>query len=96
MTVAPPVYFVRIGKHIKIGTINNLSRRLGEFRTASAEEITCTSNNARSRDTERRLHALFKEERLKLEFFRAEWICANSFTLQKNAALRGLSTTLGI
>ena len=67
------VYFVRIGKHIKIGVTTNLKGRLQSFRTSSAEEITVLLRIPGSREVERRLHDLFREERVRLEFFRDCW-----------------------
>jgi hypothetical protein len=63
------VYFVRIGKHIKIGTTISLKGRLQSFRTSSAEEITVLLIIPGGREVERRLHDLFREERIRLEFF---------------------------
>ena len=64
------VYFVRIGKHIKIGVTTNLKQRLQSFRTSTAEDITVLLTIPGDREVERRLHDLFQEERIRLEFFR--------------------------
>jgi hypothetical protein len=68
------VYFVRVGKHIKIGVTTNLKARLQSFRTSSAEEITVLLTIPGDREVERRLHDLFQEERIRLEFFRECWL----------------------
>jgi hypothetical protein len=74
--VAPSqVYFVRIGKHIKIGVTTNLKGRLQSFRTSSTDEITVLLTIPGDREVERRLHDLFREERIQLEFFRGDdWL----------------------
>jgi hypothetical protein len=74
MNVAPQVYFVRIGKHVKIGVTTNLKARLRSFRTSSADEITVLLAIPGDREAERRLHDLFREERIRLEFFRDCWL----------------------
>jgi hypothetical protein len=75
-TVAPPVvYFVRIGKFIKIGFTTNITERLKTFRGASAEPIYVLRIVPGGRDLERKLHQLFAENRINRnnEFFRYEY-----------------------
>jgi Meiotically Up-regulated Gene 113 (MUG113) protein len=68
------VYFVRIGKFIKIGFTTNLRGRLKSFRGASAEPIEVLLIIAGGRELEQRLHALFCEDRISNEFFRHEFL----------------------
>jgi hypothetical protein len=73
-SVAPSqVYFISVGKHIKIGFTTNLKSRLQTFRGSSAEEITVLLTIPGGREVERRLHDLFREERIRKEFFRDCW-----------------------
>jgi hypothetical protein len=68
------VYFIRVGKHIKIGVTTNLESRLRSFRTASAEEITVLLTIPGDRAVESHLHGLFNEERIRGEFFQDCWL----------------------
>jgi hypothetical protein len=58
------VYFVRIGKFIKIGFTTNLRGRLKSFRGTSAEPIEVLLIIPGGRELEQRLHALFCEDRI--------------------------------
>jgi hypothetical protein len=68
------VYFVRIGKFIKIGFTTNLRGRLKSFRCASAEPIEVLLIIPGGRELEQRLHTLFCEDRISNEFFRNEFL----------------------
>jgi hypothetical protein len=68
------VYFVRIGKFIKIGFTTNLRGRLKSFRGASAEPIEVLLIIPGGRELEQRLHALFCEDRISNGFFRNEFL----------------------
>jgi Meiotically up-regulated gene 113 len=68
------VYFVRIGKFIKIGFTTNLRGRLKSFRGTSAEPIEVLLIVPGGRELEQRLHALFCEDRISNEFFRNEFL----------------------
>jgi len=73
-SAAPVVYFVRIGKHIKIGFTTNLTERLKSFRSATAEPIVVLVTAPGGRNLEQKLHLLFAENRINKhnEFFRNE------------------------
>ena len=72
--VAPPslVYFVRIGKHIKIGYTTNLAKRLKAFEN-SAYDIEVLAAIPGDRALERSLHVWLSEYRIQRELFRREW-----------------------
>jgi len=73
-TAEAVVYFVRIGKHIKIGFTTNLTKRLKSFRSATAEPIVALMTAPGGHDLEQKLHLLFAENRINKnnEFFRYE------------------------
>src|SRR5262249_50681228 len=58
------VYFVQVGKHIKIGFTTNLDRRL---------KIRLLATISGGRELEQRLHCAFSETRIRGEFFHCEW-----------------------
>jgi hypothetical protein len=55
---ASTVYFIRIGKFIKIGVTTDLEQRLAAFRGASAEPMEVLLTIPGRRDVEQRLHKL--------------------------------------
>lgn len=64
----PVVYFVRIGKWIKIGTTTDLKSRLSSFRNSSVDvEVLLTVPGGR--DLEQKLHDLLDEARNQRELF---------------------------
>jgi sRNA-binding protein len=63
------VYFVRIGKHIKIGVTTNLDERIKSFEGASAETIQVLAAFPGDRNGEQYLHDLFRGSRIRNEFF---------------------------
>lgn len=69
----PKVYFIRIGKCIKIGVSTNLKKRLKTFEGSSAENITLIACFDGSFRHEKLLHDIFKEYRVRNEFFRIDW-----------------------
>jgi hypothetical protein len=82
------VYFIRIGKFIKIGFTTNLAGRLKSFRTGTAESITVLLTIPGGRDLERRLHKLFHADRITgTEFFHDQWDICNFIDLTKQKSL---------
>jgi hypothetical protein len=65
----PSVYFVKIGKHIKIGFTTNIKERLKSFRGASAEPISLLHIVPGSYALESELHRLFATTKIRNEFF---------------------------
>jgi predicted GIY-YIG superfamily endonuclease len=63
------VYFVKIGKVIKIGFTTDLEKRLKTFRTATAEIMQVLAVFPGNRNLETRLHTLFDDIRICNEFF---------------------------
>ena len=63
------VYFVRIGKFIKIGFTTNIKIRLRNFRSTTAEQIETLLTIPGDRKLESRLHKLFHNSRRRNEFF---------------------------
>jgi len=69
------VYFIRVGKAVKIGVTINLKQRIKDFQIVSAEEIRTLAVFPGNRRTESLLHKLFAEERIRNELFRFDyWI----------------------
>jgi len=68
-SAAPVVYFVQIGKHIKIGFSKNLNRRLEALATSTAETIKILATIPGSREVEQRLHQSLRSVRFRREFF---------------------------
>lgn len=69
--VRPMVYFVQIGKHIKIGFTTNIERRIKEFLTSSLDaELLLVIPG--SRDLERLLHLKLSDCRVQRELFRRD------------------------
>ncbi len=67
--VASVVYFVRIGKHVKIGFTTNLDQRLKSFATSTPGPIDVLASFAGGRQEEARLHSSLAELRMRGEFF---------------------------
>jgi hypothetical protein len=67
---AEQVYFIRVGKFIKIGYTTNLKRRIKSFEGASNERIEVLAVFPGDRRAEKYLHDLFSADRLRNEFFR--------------------------
>ena len=67
------VYFVRVGKHIKIGTTTNLKKRIKAFKGASAEQIEVLAAFPGDQKGEKYLHDLFRGSRIRNEFFRFDF-----------------------
>lgn len=65
------VYFVRIGKHIKIGFSSNLRRRLKSFEN-SAVDVYLMLAVPGDRSLEQRIHRLLVDERITREIFHPE------------------------
>jgi hypothetical protein len=63
------VYFIRVGKFIKIGVTTNLKKRIQALRGASNEQIYVLLTIPGDRRLERRLHELFGDARSRNEFF---------------------------
>lgn len=80
------VYFVRIGKHIKIGVTNNLARRLKEFAT-TAFDLKVLVAIPGDRSLERRLHDLMQDSRLERELFRDDWRVIRFIEMYRYAGL---------
>jgi hypothetical protein len=69
------VYFIRVSKgHVKIGFTTNLGRRLREFQSVIAGDITVLLTIPGNRDLEQRLHTLFHKHRIKNEIFESHLI----------------------
>jgi hypothetical protein len=66
------VYFVEIGKHIKIGFTTNLKQRLKSFRTSSPD-VDLLLAIPGNRDLERTLHEKLSDCRIERELFRQEY-----------------------
>jgi Meiotically up-regulated gene 113 len=66
------VYFIRIGKWIKVGITGNLDRRLKEFATSTAEPIQVLATFPGGRLEERRLHEALAASRRHGEFFESD------------------------
>lgn len=66
------VYFVQIGKHIKIGFTTNLEGRLKAFQTSSAD-VDLLLSLPGDRALERSLHDKLSECRIARELFRREY-----------------------
>jgi hypothetical protein len=76
LPTAELVYFIRVGKFIKIGFTTNqqtLKGRLESFRGASAEPIQVLAVFPGNRKAERFLHDLFSDLRVLREFFREDY-----------------------
>lgn len=67
------VYFVQIGKFVKIGFTTNLKSRIKSFKTSTAETITVLKTFPGSYRMEARLHDLFREQRVRNEFFHFDY-----------------------
>jgi hypothetical protein len=80
---ASTVYFVRIGKFIKIGFTTDLERRLAGLRGASAERMSVLLTIPGERDVEQRLHKLFAAQRVRNEFFHDAMPIRNFIDLAK-------------
>jgi hypothetical protein len=65
-TRASVVYFVLIGKFIKIGVTTNLTERLKTFQCVTVQDIEVLLTIPGDRDLEGRLHTLFEKIRLRL------------------------------
>lgn len=66
------VYFVRIGKFIKVGVTTNLPQRISSFRTTAIDiEVLLTIPG--TYDLEHRIHGLLKEARVERELFHYDW-----------------------
>jgi hypothetical protein len=70
------VYFVEIGKHIKIGFTTNLKQRLKAFLTSSADVELLVAIPG-DRTLERAIHDKLTECRITRELFRREWRVLN-------------------
>jgi len=66
------VYFVAIGKHIKIGVTTNLDKRLKAFLT-SATQVEVLLTIPGDRALEQSLHEKLAECRIERELFHREW-----------------------
>ncbi len=66
------VYFIRIGKAIKIGTTTDIKRRLKDLHGGTAESIHVMATFPGDRKGERFLHEMFSNLRIRNEFFRYE------------------------
>jgi hypothetical protein len=67
------VYFVRIGKAIKIGHTKNLNKRLKSFRASSTEIMDVLASVPGGRKIERYFHKLFSHSRIRNEFFKYDF-----------------------
>jgi Meiotically up-regulated gene 113 len=63
------VYFIKIGRAIKIGFTTELKQRIASFRGASSEQITILAVFPGSKKAERYLHNLFSDLKITIEFF---------------------------
>ncbi len=84
------VYFVRIGQHVKIGFTTNMESRLVTFRN-SALDVQVLLTLPGGRDLERRLHSLFREQRIQRELFRDD---ARIYDFIRNVEYSGLDRGL--
>jgi hypothetical protein len=66
------VYFILVGKAIKIGFSTDLRRRIKEFRCATAEPIHFLVAVAGDRQLESRLHTRFASSKIRNELFRRD------------------------
>lgn len=69
---ASVVYFVRIGKHIKIGITTDIDARIKAFQT-TATFVECLLTIHGDRALEQRLHNLLAETRAARELFWPHW-----------------------
>jgi Meiotically up-regulated gene 113 len=67
------VYFVRIGKHVKIGYSTNVEQRMKAFATSTTERIELLLTMPGGRKEEVRLHNLLAEGRIAREFFHLDY-----------------------
>lgn len=66
-----PVYFARLGSgHVKIGHATDVLRRIQAFQTAHTEKLTVIRLVEGGRETEARLHELFRHLCVEREWFR--------------------------
>jgi hypothetical protein len=77
------VYFVRIGRFIKIGVTTNLKLRMKSFRTSTAENIVVLLTVPGDRHLERGLHNLFVDDCAKNELFYDDWLLPAFITIAK-------------
>lgn len=68
----PVVYFVRIGKNVKIGMTTNLHRRMKAMQTY-ASDIKLLITIPGGRDLEQKLHQLLDESRVARELFHQDY-----------------------
>lgn len=71
--IEPIVYFVQMGKYIKIGHSTNLPNRLKSFATTSPERPRVLLTIPGGQAVERRLHDVLSETRVRGEFFHYEY-----------------------
>lgn len=84
------VYFVEIGRNIKIGVTRNLGSRLKAFET-SADAVRLLLAIPGDRTLEKRIHGLFSEERIARELFRRDY---RLFSFIDNVEYGGLARGL--
>jgi hypothetical protein len=89
LDAAAVVYFVKIGKRIKIGFTTNLNERLKAFQGLSPEPINVLLTIPGGRKLETRLHQLFAEHRIRNEFFHDEFFLSSFINMAKQ---KGVAT----
>jgi hypothetical protein len=67
------VYFVRIGKAIKIGHTKSLNKRLKNFRGSSTEVVNVLATVPGGHKIEYYFHKLFSHSRIRNEFFKYDF-----------------------
>jgi hypothetical protein len=65
----PTVYFIKIGRAVKVGYTIHIDKRIKELRHASAEPMTVLACLPGDRELEKHLHRALSEARIMREFF---------------------------
>jgi hypothetical protein len=87
------IYFIKIGKAIKIGFTTNLQKRIKSFRTHTAEPIKILAvftgpTKVGPRWAETYLHNLFRDLWITHEFFHDDWLIREFLDLAERHSLR--------
>lgn len=79
------IYFIRCGKFIKIGFSKNPATRLKELQTANPNKLVLVATMPGNLQTELSLHEIYKNKRVRGEWFKYEGMLKRSIMAINNA-----------